>query len=196
MMAFEPAGPAGAWLVRLETFRDARGDFARTWSIDDFEVAGIAFVPVQANASRTPRRGTVRGMHFQRAPREEAKLVRCSQGRIFDVITDLRPASRTYRRSFSFDLGGEDSLAVLVPSGFAHGYQTLSDDVQVEYLMNERYAPDLADGFRYDDPEAAIAWPLAVALVSDRDLGWLPLASREFWREDARSAAPRHEVAT
>jgi dTDP-4-dehydrorhamnose 3,5-epimerase len=135
-------------------------------------------------------------MHFQRAPHEEAKLVRCSQGQIRDVITDLRPASRTHRRSFSFDLGGDDPLALLVPAGFAHGYQTLSDDVQVEYLMNERYAPDLADGFRHDDPEAAIAWPLPVTLVSDRDLAWPPLASREFWREGARPAALRNEVAT
>jgi dTDP-4-dehydrorhamnose 3,5-epimerase len=194
MLAFEPTGAAGAWLIRLDTFRDTRGDFVRAWSFDDFEAVGIAFVPIQANASRTQRRGTVRGMHFQRAPREEAKLVRCSQGRIFDVITDLRPSSPTRRQSFTFELGDDGATAILVPAGFAHGYQTLSDDVQVEYLMNERYAPDLADGFRHDDPEAAIAWPLPVTLVSDRDLAWAPLASRDFWPGETRSSSLSREA--
>lgn len=194
MLAFEPTGAAGAWLIRLDTFHDARGDFVRTWSFDDFEAAGIAFVPIQANASTTRRRGTVRGMHFQRAPRQEAKLVRCSRGGIFDVITDLRPASPTRRQSFAFELGNDDATALLVPAGFAHGYQALTDDVQVDYLMSERYAPELADGFRYDDPEAAIAWPLPVTLVSDRDLSWAPLASRDFWPVEARTASLSREA--
>jgi dTDP-4-dehydrorhamnose 3,5-epimerase len=193
MLAFEPTGAAGAWLIRLDTFRDARGDFVRTWSLDDFEAAGIAFVPIQANASRTRRRGTLRGMHFQRPPRQEAKLVRCSRGRIFDVITDLRPSSPTRRQSFTFELGDGGSTALLVPAGFAHGYQALTDDVEVDYLMSERYAPELADGFRHDDREAAIDWPLPVTLVSDRDLSFAPLAARDFWLGEARS--PSREAA-
>lgn len=194
MPVLVPTAAPGAWLLRLEVHRDARGDFARTWSVDDFDAAGIAFTPVQANTSVTTRRGTVRGMHFQRAPREEAKLVRCSRGRIWDVITDLRPASETYRRSFGFELGRDGPAAVFVPAGFAHGYQTLTDDVEVGYLMSERHAADLADGFRHDDPAAAIDWPLPATLVSDRDLAWPPLTSREFWNVAAPSRD--QEVAT
>jgi dTDP-4-dehydrorhamnose 3,5-epimerase len=181
MLEFVPTGAADAWLIQHDVHRDSRGDFARTWSSDDFEAVGIAFAPVQANVSTTSARGTIRGMHFQRAPQEEAKLVRCSRGRIWDVITDLRPASPTYRQSFWFEIGQGGSAAIFVPAGFAHGYQTLTDDVQVEYLMSERYAPELADGFRYDDPAAAISWPLPARLVSDRDLAWPPLAKRAFW---------------
>jgi dTDP-4-dehydrorhamnose 3,5-epimerase len=119
-------------------------------------------------------------MHFQHAPRREAKLVRCARGRIFDVITDLRPTSSTFRRSRDFELG-TDTPQLFVPEGFAHGYQTLTDDVLVEYLMNERYAPELADGLRYADPAAAIVWPLPPVLVSERDLAWPRLEGREFW---------------
>jgi dTDP-4-dehydrorhamnose 3,5-epimerase len=196
MPAFVPTSAAGVWLIRYDVHHDSRGDFVRTWSSDDFHAAGIAFAPVQANMSTTPRQGTIRGMHFQRAPREEAKLVRCSRGRIWDVVTDLRPASPTYRQSFGFEIGQAGSVAIFVPAGFAHGYQTLTDDVRVEYLMSERYAPELADGFRHDDPAAAIAWPLPSGLVSDRDLSWPPLESRAFWQEEDAGPAPDREVAT
>ena len=181
------AGPAGAWLIECEVHKDARGDFMRNWSLEVFHEVGIAFTPVQANTSTTAQRGTIRGMHFQHAPRQEAKLVRCARGRIFDVITDLRPASATYRQSCNFELG-KDTALLYVPTGFAHGYQTLTDDVVVEYLMNERYAPDLADGFRYDDPAAAICWPLPAGLVSDRDLAWPRLEGREFWNSSLGQA--------
>jgi len=180
MFELLPAGAADAWLIKCEVHEDARGDFVRSWSLDEFHEAGLFFSPVQANSSTTRQRATIRGMHFQHAPRREAKLVRCARGRIFDVITDLRPASSTYRRSWDFELG-TDTAMLFVPEGFAHGYQTLTDDVVVEYLMNQRYAPELADGFRFDDPAAAIAWPLPPGLVSDRDLAWPGLEGSEFW---------------
>lgn len=192
MLALEPTGAAGAWRIRSQCHRDSRGDFARTWSLDEFRAAGISFTPVQANTSSTVQRGTVRGMHFQRAPRAEPKLVRCSRGRIWDAITDLRPTSRTYRQTFGFELEDAGEIAIFVPAGFAHGYQTLTDSVQVEYLMGERYTPELADGFRYDDPEAAIPWPLAATLVSECDLSWPPLGSRELWTGPV--PVPSHEV--
>jgi dTDP-4-dehydrorhamnose 3,5-epimerase len=196
MLKFVPTGAADAWLIQHDVHRDSRGVFARTWSSDDFRNVGITFVPIQANVSTTNARATIRGMHFQRAPQEEAKLVRCSQGRIWDVITDLRPTSPTYRRSFGFEIGQGGSAAIFVPAGFAHGYQTLSDDVQVEYLMGERYAPELADGFRYDDPAAAISWPLPVRLVSDRDLAWPPLATRRVWLNKQADPPRNPEIVT
>jgi dTDP-4-dehydrorhamnose 3,5-epimerase len=180
MFDLVPAGAADAWLIRCKVHRDDRGDFTRTWSFDEFHEAGLSFTPIQANTSTTRLRGTIRGMHFQHAPRQETKLVRCARGLIFDVITDLRPASPTYRQSRNFELG-KDTAQLYVPAGFAHGYQTLTDDVVVEYLMNESYAPDLADGFRYDDPAAAIIWPLPSEVVSDRDRAWPRLDGREFW---------------
>jgi dTDP-4-dehydrorhamnose 3,5-epimerase len=120
-------------------------------------------------------------MHFQRAPKAEAKLVRCSRGRIWDVITDLRPQSPSHRASFGIELADEDATALYIPSGFAHGFQALTDDVTVDYLMDEQYAPELADGFRYDDPATGIEWPLPARLLSERDLAWPPLATKHCW---------------
>jgi dTDP-4-dehydrorhamnose 3,5-epimerase len=179
MLEFQPAGAPGAWLVTCKAHEDARGDFMRCWSFDEFQQAGIVFAPVQASSSSTGQRGTIRGMHFQHAPRREAKLVRCARGSIFDVITDLRPDSATHRNSWTFEL--RRHTALFVPAGFAHGYQTLVDDVLVEYLINECHAPELADGFRPDDPAAAITWPLPPAMVSERDLAWPDLDERDFW---------------
>ena len=193
MAAFDPIGMSGALLVRLEIHRDSRGDFARTWSAEDFRAAGIDFAPVQSNASTTNEHGTIRGMHFQRAPREEAKLVRCARGRIWDVITDLRPDSPTFRQSFGLELAADADVALFVPTGVAHGFQTMTDDVRVEYLMSAPYAPELADGFRYDDTAAAIAWPLPARRVSDRDLAWPPLATRGLWTGTDRFATRRRE---
>jgi dTDP-4-dehydrorhamnose 3,5-epimerase len=184
-MAFRNAGQSDARLIALKRHSDSRGEFARTWSTDDFRHAGIAFHPVEANVSRTHARGTIRGMHFQRAPREEAKLVRCARGTIWDVITDLRPRSPTRRATFAYELSDDDGTMLFIPAGYSHGFQTLTDDVTVESLMGERYAPALADCFRYDDPAAGIAWPLPATLVSERDLAWPPLAARPLWRSPA-----------
>jgi dTDP-4-dehydrorhamnose 3,5-epimerase len=181
VMEFEPTGVSDARLIRLTRHLDSRGEFARTWCASEFERAGITFRPVQANMSLTRTSGTIRGMHFQRAPKAEAKLVRCSRGRIWDVITDLRPQSTSYLVSFGLELADEDATALYVPAGFAHGFQALTEGVTVEYLMEEQYVPDLADGFRYDDPSAKIAWPLPARLLSEKDLAWPALSTRPIW---------------
>jgi dTDP-4-dehydrorhamnose 3,5-epimerase len=181
MMAFEPTCVSDARLVRLQPISDMRGAFVRTWCADEFAHVGIPFRPVQANMSLTVARGTIRGMHFQRDPKAEAKVVRCTRGRIWDVITDLRRHSASRGASFGVELADGDARALYVPPGVAHGFQSLTDDAQVEYLMSEQYAPGLSDGFRYDDPAAAIAWPLPARMVSERDLAWPPLSTREFW---------------
>lgn len=176
-MRLEPLGGSGVHLVRLEPLSDARGLFARVWCAAAFAAAGIDFRPVQANWTVTARRGTVRGMHLQRAPMGDAKLVRVSRGCIHDVVVDLRPGSPSLGRAFTTVL--DPGTALYVPAGFAHGHQALADDATVEYLHGEApFSPDHYDGFRPDDPLVAIEWPEPVTLVSDRDLSWPPLAPR------------------
>lgn len=176
-MRLEPLGGAGVHLVRLEPLHDARGSFARVWCAAAFVEAGIDFQPVQANRTVTARRGTVRGMHLQRAPMGDAKLVRVGRGRIHDVVVDLRPGSETLGRAFTAVL--DPTTALYVPAGFAHGHQALADDVTVEYLHGGApFSPDHYDGFRPDDPLLGIEWPEPMAHVSDRDLSWPPLAPR------------------
>ncbi|WP_294393669.1 dTDP-4-dehydrorhamnose 3,5-epimerase [uncultured Sphingomonas sp.] len=167
-----------ARLIELKVHDDERGAFARTWCTELFAAAGILFTPVQGNTSLTRARGSIRGMHFQRAPWRDAKIVRCSRGRIWDVIVDLRPGSPCYRQPHARILSETDWTMLYVPPGFAHGFQTLSDDVVVEYLMGERYVPTVYDGFRYDDPHVGIDWPEPVTSVSASDLAWPALAGR------------------
>ncbi|WP_312018143.1 dTDP-4-dehydrorhamnose 3,5-epimerase family protein [Bradyrhizobium sp. sBnM-33] len=180
-MRFEQIGESGAWLIHLNTVRDDRGSFARVWCSETFRSQKIAFAPVQGNTSRTLRRGSIRGMHFQRAPHADAKIVRCSQGAIYDVIVDLRPTSETRGRWFAQELSGDDDLMVYIPKGFAHGFQTLTDAAVVEYLMGEKYVPELYDGFRHDDPAVAIRWPLPASAISERDMCWPDLSLRLPW---------------
>ena len=178
-MRFEPLDGSGVFLIRLDVRRDERGAFARVWCADAFARAGIAFHPVQSNWSTTARRGTVRGMHVQRAPHGDSKLVRVTRGRIHDVIFDLRPSSPTLGRAFSIRLAEEDETALFVPAGFAHGYQALTDAVTVEYLHGEApYSPDHYDGFSPIDPDAAIEWPEPITLISEKDREYPPLGPR------------------
>jgi dTDP-4-dehydrorhamnose 3,5-epimerase len=114
-------------------------------------------------------------MHFQTPPHGEVKVVRCVRGAIFDVIVDIRPQSPTYRRWQGFELTAENQRQLYIPAGFAHGFQTLTDDVEVHYLISAFYEPTAASGFRYDDPAFAISWPLPVSVISDRDKAWPPL---------------------
>ena len=178
-MRFEPLDGSGLFLVRLDVRRDVRGAFARVWCADDFARAGIAFRPVQANCSTTARRGTVRGMHLQRAPQGDSKLVRVTMGRVHDVVFDLRPDSPTLGRAFSVLLAEEDDTALFVPAGFAHGFQALTDAVTVEYLHGEApFSPSHYDGFSPIDPDAAIEWPEPITLISEKDRGYPPLGPR------------------
>ncbi len=180
-MKFTPLLQTDALLVEPVVHADARGSFARAWCARTFAAQGIDFQPVQGNTSFTRRRGTVRGMHFQRAPMADAKLVRCTRGAIHDVLVDLREDSPTRGAVLSAELSAGNGAMLYAPAGFAHGFQTLDDDTVVEYLMGAEYEPSLYDGFRHDDPALAIAWPLPVTVLSQGDAAWRPLAARMPW---------------
>lgn len=153
----------------LQKLEDERGFFARSFCEREFKNHGLNPKVVQCNVSFNARRGTLRGMHYQVKPFEEAKLVRCTMGSIYDVIVDLRPDSPTFKASFGLLLTSLNRQALYVPEGFAHGFLTLEDNTEVFYQMSEFYTPEAARGFRYDDPMFRIAWPQEVEVISDRD---------------------------
>ncbi len=176
-MRFQETELAGVFVIDLEPIEDQRGFFARAWSPDDFVSRGLTPTIAQVNVAYNHRRGTLRGMHFQRPPHDEAKLVRCTRGAIHDVAVDLRPGSPTFRRSVAAELTMDNRRMLFIPEGLAHGYQTLTDDVEVAYQTSKPYAPDAATGVRYDDPALAIEWPLPVEVISENDRGWALLDS-------------------
>jgi len=159
----------GLILVELEPVSDERGSFARTFDAAEWKARGMSSRVVQCNLSRNLARGTLRGLHHQAAPHEEAKLVRCSRGTIFDVAVDLRPDSPTFRRWFGQELSTENGRMLFVPEGLAHGFITLTDDSEVLYQMSEPYEASAARGVRWDDPAFAIEWPLEPVMISERD---------------------------
>jgi dTDP-4-dehydrorhamnose 3,5-epimerase len=162
-----------AFVLELERHEDERGFFARAWCRDEFTEHGLVPELSQCSISRNARAGTLRGMHFQTPPHEEAKLVRCTAGVIFDVIVDLRPDSPTYTEWLGVELEAERGNALYVPKGFAHGFQTLVDGTDVLYMISDRYVREAASGVRWDDPAFAIEWPHAAArTISDRDRAW------------------------
>jgi len=164
---------------------DHRGHFARVWCIEEFAQAGLDFEFVQANVQFSPRAGTLRGMHFQREPHQEVKLVRCTRGAAYDVVVDLRPDSPAYRSWHAEVLRADEYTTLWVPEGCAHGYLTLEPDSEVLYHTSHAYAPDAATGVRYDDPAFGIAWPRAVEVISERDATW-PLLLGDAEREASR----------
>jgi len=166
---FRETSVAGAWIVEPERHADGRGFFARTWCATEFARHGLTSHFVQASISHTPRRGTLRGLHYQVAPHAEAKLIRCTRGAIYDVAVDLRPDSPTFRRYAAVVLDADSRHALYVPEGCAHGFQTLIDDTEVLYQMSAPYAPDAARGVRWDDRAFAIPWPPADRIITDRD---------------------------
>ncbi|MGZ4336031.1 MAG: dTDP-4-dehydrorhamnose 3,5-epimerase [Gaiellaceae bacterium] len=168
-MRFVETSIAGAFVVEIEPIEDERGSFARTFSRDEFEAHGLSTDIAQCSISFNKRRGTLRGMHFQREPYGECKLVRCIRGSIFDVIVDLRPESATYRHWFGTELTPVNGRMLYIPSGLAHGFQTLEDATEVAYQISQVYVPSHARGVRFDDPAFAIEWPLSVTAVSERD---------------------------
>lgn len=162
---------SGAWLIELEPIEDERGYFARSFDAATFEQHGLDGRVAQCNVSHSARAGTLRGMHYQRAPYAEAKLVRVARGRVHDVLIDLREGSETYCEHFAVELG--ESLAVFAPAGLAHGFQTLEDETVVHYQMSVPYFADAATGVRWDDPLFAISWPPASnRTISQRDCGY------------------------
>jgi dTDP-4-dehydrorhamnose 3,5-epimerase len=164
----------GAYIIELEPHMDDRGLFARTFCRREFEQHGLNAEVAQCNISFNPRAGTLRGMHFQKPPVSEAKLVRCIRGGIHDVIVDLRPDSVGYQRHFSVELTSQNRRALFVPEFFAHGFQTLTNDTEVQYQMSESYDSAFRAGFRYDDRAFRIDWPLTVTAISQQDLAWPP----------------------
>lgn len=162
-------------LVEIEPSTDERGFFARVWCREELAKAGLDPELAQQSLSHTRTAGTLRGLHFQRPPHEETKLVRCVRGAIFDVVVDVRRSSPTYLRWQGFKLSAQNCLALYVPRGFAHGFQTLEDATDVLYDISTPYSADAAAGHRYDDPRLAIAWPLPVRVIAERDLSWPPV---------------------
>ena len=168
-MIFTPTPLAGAYIVDLSPSVDERGFFARTYCAEEFAARGLAVPTCQCSVSFNIRRGTLRGLHWQAAPHEEDKLVRCTRGALFDVIVDCRAGSATQRRWFGVELTAENRRALYVPQDFAHGFVTLEDDTEVLYMISVPYAAGFARGLRWDDPELGIRWPLAPVVISDRD---------------------------
>lgn len=171
-MKFVPTPIAGVVRVEAEPHTDDRGLFARLHCPEEFAAAGIDFAPAQTSLSRNPKAGTLRGMHFQAAPHAEAKLVRVTRGRVFDVAVDLRPHSPTYRQWTGAELSAENLVGLYIGAGMAHGFLTLEPDTDVVYQIAPAYRPGHDAGVRWDDPAFGIAWPMAPVLISARDAGY------------------------
>jgi dTDP-4-dehydrorhamnose 3,5-epimerase len=168
-MIFQETPLPGAFVIDLEKRGDDRGFFARAFCEKEFGAKGLVTRFVQVNNSLSAQRGTLRGMHYQLAPFAETKLVRCIRGALWDVILDLRQGSPTFGRSFGAEISAENRRMMYVPKGFAHGFVTLADDTEAFYFVDEFYAPQHERGVRWDDPRFRIAWPVAPAVLSDKD---------------------------
>ncbi len=168
-MIFQETKLKGAFIVELEPIADERGSFARSFCQKEFKQNGLNPIVVQCNLSFNNKRGTLRGMHYQAAPHAEAKLVSCIRGSIYDVIIDLRPESATYCRWIAVELSAGDNRMLYVPEGFAHGFQTLTDDTMVFYQMSDFFAPEFTRAVRWDDPAFAIRWPVEEKIISEKD---------------------------
>jgi dTDP-4-dehydrorhamnose 3,5-epimerase len=168
-MIFTELPLQGAHVIELEPRQDERGFFARGFCVNEFKQHGLKTEIVQANLSHNVRRGTVRGMHYQRAPFAEVKMVRCVNGAIFDAIIDLRPDSPTYLKWAGVELSRDNRRLLYVPEGFAHGYQSLTDDSEVLYMVTQFYSPQHEAAVRWNDPRFGIAWPLGEVILSPKD---------------------------
>ena len=172
-MKFTESVLKGAFIVDLDPRSDDRGFFARAWCAREFTEHGLNPQVVQANLSHNRSRGTLRGLHYQMSPFEEAKLVRCVRGAIYDVIVDIRPDSRTYRQWLGVELTAANRRMLYVPEGFAHGFQTLEDDSDVFYQVTQYYTPGSERGIRWDDPMFEITWPdVPHRVISQKDQNW------------------------
>ena len=171
-MHFAETGLNGAKVIDPSPHEDDRGRFMRAWCAREFSEHGIDFLPVQANMGFSLKKGTVRGMHFQEAPALEAKLVRCTRGSMFDVVVDLRRASRTFGKWYGTELSAKNGRMIFVPQECAHGYQTLEENTEMYYMTSAFYTPSAARGARFDDPFFNIAWPSLATVVSEQDRNW------------------------
>jgi dTDP-4-dehydrorhamnose 3,5-epimerase len=176
-MRFTETYIAGAWVIDTNPHVDNRGRFMRAWCAREFTEHGLSFSPVQANMGFSIHKGTVRGMHFQKAPAPEAKLVRCTKGVIYDVVLDLRLESSSFGKWYGVELSAENGRMLYVPEYCAHGYQTLEDNSEIYYMTSGFYTPDAVSGSRFDDPAFGIKWPLTALAISEQDRNW-PLFER------------------
>jgi dTDP-4-dehydrorhamnose 3,5-epimerase len=168
-MIFHQLYLSGAFRIELEVLTDERGGFARRFCADEFRAHGLEADMVQRSVSFNARAGTLRGLHYQTPPNLEAKIVRCIRGAVFDVMVDLREGSPSYGQWHGEELSADNRLMFYIPKGFAHGFQSLVDNTEVDYEITPAYVPGSAAGFRFDDPELAIDWPLADKFISERD---------------------------
>jgi dTDP-4-dehydrorhamnose 3,5-epimerase len=163
----------GAFVIEIEPREDERGFFARAWCLREFAENGLNTELVQASIAWSRRKGTLRGLHFQRPPHAETKVIRCTRGAVYDVIVDLRPSSPTHKQWLGVELTADNRRMVYVPEGFAHGYQTLADDTEIFYQVSAFYTPEAEGGVRWDDPAFGIEWPDSESpLLSDKDRAW------------------------
>jgi dTDP-4-dehydrorhamnose 3,5-epimerase len=188
-MKFEETEIGGVWRISVQYHTDERGSFGRSFCRDEFLQHGLATEFLQMNISRTQKMGTIRGMHLQRPPHAEAKLIRCVRGAIHDVVCDLRPNSPTLMHHKIFRLDQDSTYQIYIPPGCAHGFQTLTDDVEVIYAMSANYAAASATGLRFDDPALGIPWPIAPTSISEKDLAWPPYRIEDF-TELSSAASP------
>lgn len=175
-MKFTETPLQGAFVLDLEPISDERGFFGRTFCTNEFRGHGLMSAVAQCSVSFNAKKGTLRGMHFQAAPHEEDKLVRCTAGAIFDVIIDIRPTSQTRGRWFGIELTAANRRALFVPSGFAHGFITLADGTEVFYMISTPFASGFGRGVRWSDPAVAIQWPLEPVVISQRDASYPSLS--------------------
>lgn len=159
----------GAFIIDVERLEDQRGFFARSWSQPEMRAHGVGVSFVESNISFNRKKGTLRGMHFQSAPRAQAKLVRCTMGAIYDVAIDLRPASPTFRQWVGVELTAENRRQFFIPEGFAHGFQTIEENTELFYQVSDYYTPELSGGVRWNDPAFAVEWPHAARTIVARD---------------------------
>ena len=178
-MIFTETKLKGAFIIDIEKRDDERGFFSRAWCRREFETHGLMLQVVQCNINFSKKRGTLRGLHYQRKPYEEIKLVRCTQGSIYDVIVDLRPESSTYKEWIAVELKGTNHRMLYVPKGFAHGYQALEDDTEVFYPVSEFYYAEAEGGVRWNDPTFKIEWPaVEYRIMSEKDRSWPDYSGR------------------
>ncbi len=176
-MIYTPSRIPGAWIIDLDKIGDARGFFAMSWLPHELSERGMNPALAQCNLAFNYKRGTLRGMHFQKAPHAQAKIIRATRGSLLDVIVDLREDSPTFRQWDAVELTADNHRMLYMPEGIAHGYITLEDNTEAQYFASSPWAPKAESGVRWDDPAFGISWPFAPAVISDKDAAW-PLVPR------------------
>jgi dTDP-4-dehydrorhamnose 3,5-epimerase len=171
-MKFAPTSVQGAFVIDVDRIGDSRGYFGRLWCARELSEMGLTARIQQSNVGFSPNKGTLRGLHYQLPPHEEVKIVRCTRGRVFDVVLDIRRDSPTFRQWFGIELDPDNGSMLYVPKGCATGYLTLEDNSEIYYHTSESYAPSAATGVRYDDPMFGIQWPGEITILSENDKNW------------------------